>query len=72
MPDPGDKASAFTSGWAKLKSSLFEMDSLDSVEVLLAIEEAFDVIIFGCRSRENDDATICHRLALASRVQQRA
>jgi acyl carrier protein len=45
MPDSGDKANAFRSGWAKLKSSLFEMDSLDSVEVLLAIEEAFDVTI---------------------------
>ena len=45
MPDSGGKANAFTSGWAKLKSSLFEMDSLDSVEVLIAVEETFGVTI---------------------------
>jgi hypothetical protein len=45
MPESGDKANAFASGWAKLKSSLFEMDSLDSVEILIAIEETFDVTV---------------------------
>jgi hypothetical protein len=45
VTDSDGKTNAFTSGWAKLKSSLFEMDSLDSVEVLIAVEEAFDVKI---------------------------
>jgi acyl carrier protein len=45
MSDSDGKANGITSGWAKLKSSLFAMDSLDSVEVLIAIEEAFDVTI---------------------------
>ena len=45
MPESGDKANAFASRWAKLKSSLFEMDSLDSVEILIAIEETFDVTV---------------------------
>ena len=43
--ESGDKANAFASGWAKLKSSLFDMDSLESVEILIAIEETFDVTI---------------------------
>ena len=45
MPDSGGKANALTIGWAKLKASLFQMDSLDSVEVLIALEEVFDVTI---------------------------
>jgi acyl carrier protein len=45
VTDSDGKTNASTSGWAKLKSSLFEMDSLDSVEVLIAVEEAFDVKI---------------------------
>lgn len=45
MSDSSGRANAFISGWAKLKSSLFQMDSLDSVEVLIALEEVFDVTI---------------------------
>ena len=45
MADSDGKTNVFTSGWAKLKSSLFEMDSLDSVEVLMAVEETFEVTI---------------------------
>lgn len=45
MPDPDAQSNALKSGWAKLKSSLFEMDSLDSVEVLIALEETFEVTI---------------------------
>ena len=45
MPESGGKPDVFTSGWAKLKSSLFEMDSLDGVEVLIALEEVFEVEI---------------------------
>jgi Phosphopantetheine attachment site len=45
VTDSDGKTNAFTSGWAKLKSSLFEMDSLDSVEVLIAVEETFGVTI---------------------------
>jgi hypothetical protein len=45
VTDSDGRTNAFTSGWAKLKSSLFEMDSLDSVEVLIAVEETFGVTI---------------------------
>jgi acyl carrier protein len=45
VSESGGKPNAFTSAWAKLKSSLFEIDSLDSVEVLIALEEVFEVEI---------------------------
>lgn len=43
MPDSARPANILTEGWARLRSSLFVMDSLDSVEVLIVIEEAFGV-----------------------------
>jgi len=39
------KANSFAKIWKSLKSSLKAMDSLDSVEVVIAIEETFDVTI---------------------------
>ncbi len=45
MSESSRAKSIVASGWARLKSAFLDMDSLDSVEVLIAIEEAFDVKI---------------------------
>jgi hypothetical protein len=45
VPESTNKPNVFASGWAKVKSSLFEMDSLDTVEVLIALEQVFEVKI---------------------------
>ena len=45
MSDSNNRSKTFIKRWAKLKASLFEMDGLDSVEVVIAIEEIFGVAI---------------------------
>jgi hypothetical protein len=45
MPDSNRPANVFANGWKRVKTAVFNMDSLDSVEVLIAIEEAVGVNI---------------------------
>ena len=45
MSDTTSKTNIIARAWKSLNSSLKAMDSLDSVEIVMAIEEAFDVTI---------------------------